>query len=275
MSVPLSIITINFNNALGLIKTIESVIDQEFEDYEYIIIDGGSIDGSIDCIIDNIEWVDYWVSESDSGIYDAMNKGIFKAKGDYLMFLNSGDTLVNSKVLTECLNIIKNTKSVDILYGDILTCNHPNPNYKIHKHPKDLSLSFFINDTINHQASLIKADLFREIGFYEIGFKLAADYYFFLKCFVNNKTFKHANLNMVDYDFSGQSAVNEFKIYKAEQKIIWELLIPKFAKQLIQEREILLTKIRKMEFDSSYKIVRAGVKINIFFQKIRSVLHNI
>ena len=101
----LSIITINFNNKDGLKRTIESVISQKFQEFEWIIIDGGSSDGSKLLIEEvarnNKKLVSYWCSEPDGGIYPAMNKGIDKAKGEYILFLNSGDTLHNKNVLQE------------------------------------------------------------------------------------------------------------------------------------------------------------------------------
>ena len=96
-----SIITINYNNKDGLEKTILSVLGQTCHDYEYIIIDGGSTDGSVDVIKKYANRIDYWVSEPDSGRYPAMNKGINQAKGDYLNFMNSGDTFYSSTVLVD------------------------------------------------------------------------------------------------------------------------------------------------------------------------------
>src|SRR5215213_3812369 len=97
-----SIISINLNNAEGLQKTFDSVFNQTFTDFEYIIIDGGSSDGSEEIIKENADKFSYWVSEKDDGIYDAMNKGIAKATGDYLLFLNSGDHLLDSSILQKC-----------------------------------------------------------------------------------------------------------------------------------------------------------------------------
>ena len=99
----LSIITVNLNNAVGLKKTICSVINQTFLDIEYIIIDGGSLDGSLEIIKEYEKKITYWVSEPDSGIYNAMNKGIMHANGEYLQFLNSGDWLVNDSIIEKFL----------------------------------------------------------------------------------------------------------------------------------------------------------------------------
>ena len=95
----LTIITVNLNNYIGLSKTVESVIGQTFKDFEFIVIDGGSNDGSIEVIKKFARNINYWISESDKGIYNAMNKGIQKAQGQYSLFLNSGDSLYNSGVL--------------------------------------------------------------------------------------------------------------------------------------------------------------------------------
>lgn len=96
----ISIITINFNNKDGIEKTISSVVAQTYKDIQYIIIDGDSTDGSVEVIKKYHEDIDYWISEPDKGIYDAMNKGILKATGDYVLFLNSGDYLSIEELLT-------------------------------------------------------------------------------------------------------------------------------------------------------------------------------
>ena len=95
----ISIITINLNNVSGLENTLSSVRAQTFRDFEQIVVDGGSSDGSVDVIRANSDWIAQWISEPDSGIYNAMNKGVRMASGDYLLFLNSGDCLASPKVL--------------------------------------------------------------------------------------------------------------------------------------------------------------------------------
>src|SRR5574344_525947 len=115
----LSIITINNNDAAGLEKTIKSIINQTFTDYEYIIIDGGSTDESVEVIKKYTEHIDYWVSEPDKGIYNAMNKGINQTEGEYLNFLNSGDTYYDNNVL----NKIKDWLNYDIVAGQCIIDN--------------------------------------------------------------------------------------------------------------------------------------------------------
>src|SRR4051812_22804100 len=99
----LSIITINYNNVSGLRKTVESVVNQTSQDFEYIVIDGGSTDGSVDVLKQYAKKIKYWISEPDKGIYNAQNKGILKATGEYCHFINSGDYLVKNDVIEKML----------------------------------------------------------------------------------------------------------------------------------------------------------------------------
>ena len=130
----LSIITVSFNNLDGLTKTTNSIIEQTFRDFEWIVIDGGSSDGSKEYLIKNSKYISYWCSEPDNGIYNAMNKGIMKAKGNYLLFMNSGDFLFNKHVLKkvfssrhekkllcggECLYSVKNSQTHIVWYNAI------------------------------------------------------------------------------------------------------------------------------------------------------------
>ena len=117
-----SIITVNYNNKEGLRRTIESVIHQTFHDYEFIIIDGGSTDGSMDVLKEYDAQINYWVSEPDSGIYNAMNKGIAKAKGEYLNFMNSGDCFYTADVLEK---VSLYNSNADFIVGTIITIARP------------------------------------------------------------------------------------------------------------------------------------------------------
>ncbi|MEG1573526.1 MAG: glycosyltransferase family 2 protein, partial [Bacteroidales bacterium] len=111
----LSIITINLNDAAGIEKTLKSIWEkQSFRDFEHIVIDGGSKDGSVEVIKKYEKNLAYWISEPDKGIYNAMNKGIAKATGEYLLFINGGDWLADD-VLAEVFAI---PFEEDIVYGD-------------------------------------------------------------------------------------------------------------------------------------------------------------
>lgn len=171
----LSIITINYNNFEGLKRTVESVFDQTWQEFEYIVIDGGSTDGSKEYIESQNDKIDYWVSEPDLGIYNAMNKGIVKASGEYLLFLNSGDHFYSDSVLE------KNTKH--LMLSDFI-CFNLNVDvggkcYKI-KYPNKLSFSYLYYETLPHPSTFINTRLFKLFGGYDESFKIVSDWKFFI-----------------------------------------------------------------------------------------------
>lgn len=167
----LSIITVNLNNKEGLKKTIDSVIAQSFHDYEWIVIDGGSTDGSRELIEQFAERFAYWISEPDKGIYNAMNKGIRVAKGDYLLFLNSGDYLWKGNVLKK---VFSNDLSDDFVYCDDggsegVVVNGGSPT--------KIDLHFLYTYTICHQTIFHRRELFAH-SLYDEKFTIVADWKF-------------------------------------------------------------------------------------------------
>lgn len=153
-----TIITINYNNKVGLQKTIKSVFDQSFGDYEYIIIDGGSTDGSEEVIEQCATRLSYWVSESDKGIYHAMNKGIAQAHGEYLVFMNSGDCFHDSSVLEW---VAAQKLDVDIAIGTVECVGTG----RLKVPPcNDLSMMDLFRNHPPHQAAFIRRALFEREG---------------------------------------------------------------------------------------------------------------
>ena len=201
----LSIITINDNNADGLQRTIKSVISQTFKNFEYIIIDGHSSDKSIDVIKENENYFAYWCSEKDRGIYDAQNKGIQKAKGDYLLFLNSGDCLENDKVFE---NVFALSPKEDVLYGELIF--DFGTHKKLSNLPSMLTIQYLFRDNIWHPASFIKRSLFEKYGNYETNYKICADYDFFFKTIAIHKVSTlHLTFPISIYDTTGLSSNEE------------------------------------------------------------------
>lgn len=191
----LSVITINYNNIEGLQKTIPSVLAQKFKDFEYLVIDGGSTDGSAAYIEENAARMAYWVSEKDSGVYNAMNKGIKQSKGEYLLFLNSGDYILDEN----SLQILEKYEcKEDIIYWNLKN----NITGQSIIYPDELRFSFFLKATINHQSAIIKRQLFDRFGLYNESFKLVSDWEFFIKTiFLGCVSTKHLNEFIIQYDF--------------------------------------------------------------------------
>lgn len=173
--IKLSIITVNYNNCSGLHKTLVSVQKQTARDsFEFIIVDGKSTDGSLELINEyDTLLIDKWISESDNGIYEAMNKGISIAEGEYLLFLNSGDWLYNDFVIESCLPYFK----ADIVYGNAWF--KKGKREWVEKYPSKLSFYFFYQYTLNHQSTFIKASLFNDYGMYREDLKINSDWEFF------------------------------------------------------------------------------------------------
>jgi glycosyltransferase involved in cell wall biosynthesis len=199
----LSVITINLNDAQGLETTIQSIVNQGYTDFELIVIDGGSKDGSVDIINNYSDRISYWVSEADKGIYNAMNKGIAHAKGEYCFFLNSGDHFVSNKVLDL---IFKEPINEDIIYGNLMVCD--NVHKKTIRSVGKAALTFLdlYTSSLKHQATFIRRALFEKSGFYDEDLEILADWAFFLKTVgLEGATTKYLNIDISFFDDNGIS----------------------------------------------------------------------
>ena len=201
----ISIITINRNNLKGLILTINSVRENKNEFVEYVIIDGGSSDGSKEYIEQNSSVIDYWISETDKGIYDAMNKGIMAASGNYILFLNSGDFLIDNNLSIFLRDGFQLYRNFDLIYFNIITSGHGEKNF-IKFSPKIDILSFFKSGYLPHCATLIRRNLFFN-NLYSLKYKIASDWHFFAdQLFVKNVKYKHVDILLTQFDLFGISA---------------------------------------------------------------------
>lgn len=180
----LSVITINFNNKVGLQKTIDSVVGQNFSDFEWIVIDGGSTDGSRELIEKYADHISYRVSEPDTGVYNAMNKGIKVAKGEYVNFMNSGDCFASSTILSE---VFANHHTADVVYGYMMRGNIDGEVNNQSMMKPNLSWIDLYYDGLPHQSTFIKRSLFDELGFYDESLKAVADWKFFVDAFAYHK----------------------------------------------------------------------------------------
>lgn len=219
----LSIITINYNNRNGLRKTIESVVSQTFSDFEYVVIDGGSTDGSVEVIKEYVDRIDYWVSERDKGIYNAMNKGAFAAHGEYLLFLNSGDALCEKNVLTVVFN---HSFNADVVCGNII-----NDRGGSMEAPEEVTMEYFILGSLPHPSSFIKRSLF-DTHPYDERFKIAGDREFFMYHLIaRNVTYQHININVTLFDTTGISCSTSADQHDTElrKEAIARILPPRVA----------------------------------------------
>lgn len=215
-----SIITINYNNKEGLRRTIESVVSQTCRDYEYIIIDGGSTDGSADVIAEYADRITYWVSEKDDGIYNAMNKGIRQAHGQYVNFMNSGDAFYDDSVLER---IGKKLHDEDIMVGEVYDSQS---HAQLSLPPEgDVSMYHLYSCAIPHQGAFVRLNLQQKYPFDE-HLRIASDWAFFLRTII----FDHCSIKFVSepvalYDTTGVSSVNSILMRKEKEEIL-RLMLP-------------------------------------------------
>lgn len=182
----ISVITVNYNHKVGLDRTVASVFCQDYPDLEYIVIDGGSSDGSDAFLADladkaDLKHVFKYVSEPDKGTYDAMNKGLAMATGDYVLFLNSGDVLASPHVLKEVFAL---PQTADLIVGRQYQLRN-GKKQKAHRiATKEVNKEFLISNTLPHQATFIKRDLLLNLGGYDLNYRIVADWVFWYQAVV-------------------------------------------------------------------------------------------
>ena len=198
-----SIITVNYNNATELARTVLSVRSQSCKDYEYIVIDGGSTDGSVEVIRSNESAIDHWVSERDKGIYDGMNKGIAAANGEYCLFLNSGDSFYNDYVLEQASGLLDR----DFVCGNAMLTEGRN---QLWIAPDVVDEQFWRQrNSICHQAVFIRTALLKSNP-YDTSLKIVSDYKFaFFELAIKNRLYRHIDMTICNYGCNGVSANHE------------------------------------------------------------------
>ena len=199
----ISIITVSYNTINTIEDTILSVINQTYSNIEYIIIDGGSTDGTIEIIKKYSDKISFWISEPDKGIYDAMNKGALKANGQYIQYLNASDRICSPNTIEDIINNMPDNNP-DIVYGDIIMEKSFGT---FHLAPKSLS-SFNKLFPIFHPSSWIKRDLLL-LNKFDITFKIAADFKLFRNLYYNGCTFCYVPIIFTNFEaIEGVSSKN-------------------------------------------------------------------
>ena len=242
----LSIITVNLNNRDGLQKTIDSVVSQTFKVFEWIVIDGGSTDGSKELIEQYADHFAYWISEPDKGIYNAMNKGIKVARGEYLQFLNSGDWLLDDTALERCF---RHEFDADIVYGNLFF--YEGEELKLNQYPDNVSLRFFYKYSIGHNASFIRRELLQNY-YYDENLKIVSDWKFFLASALSDKKFEKIEEIISCFDTSGISSTNGELVDLERSKVLKELI----PESLVKDFELMDEMEQKLNPDRVRKVIK-------------------
>ena len=238
----LTIITINRNNAAGLEKTMQSVLSQTCTDYEYVVVDGASTDGSVAVIErlapafgDRLKWV----SEPDKGIYNAMNKGIGMATGEYIQILNSGDSLVSQDVVEKMYAALEKSGHPSILYGNMLK---DFPDGHVHRDKgfegEDITLLGLYIGTLNHSPAYIRRSLFDKYGFYDESLKIDSDWKWYLQAIVfGEEKPVYADIDVTLFDMTGISETNTALTKAERRQTLQELVRPTVLAELEKRKD--------------------------------------
>lgn len=235
----ISIITVNYNDAEGLRKTLASVASQTYTDIEHIIVDGASTDGSVD-IIREYETVNLtsihplrivWISEKDNGIYDAMNKGVAMSSGEYLLFLNGGDALASPTAIEDVCPYLNDE---DFIIGrSYFSIEGKRCGASPLLSEKDMSMYYMYLHGINHQSAFIRRSLLINAP-YDTSVRISADWLFFVQTIVmQSATVKFVDLFFSDFDLTGVSSNNE-AVQKEREEVLKKVLPERIARDYIQ-----------------------------------------
>ena len=257
-----SIITVNYNHRDGLLQTIRSVISQTCKDYEFIVIDAGSDDGSVDVIKEYCDHITYWVSERDKGIYNGMNKGIAHANGSYVNFMNSGDVFYDDDTLEKVETVLDDYDFVigkdfhqDLETGEVFTTILPTR----------LSMASFYMFTLPHQSAFIRRSLF-DGSPYDESLRIVADWKFYMdKIVFEGKTIKLLDLVICRREQGGVSVAQANKTLEERQMVLSSLLPPGIHKDY--------ESLAKLDRSTLYKLLNLldqsyGQKYITYFIKI-------
>ena len=252
-----TIITVVFNSEGYLEQTIQSVINQTYDNVEYIIIDGGSEDRTIEIINKYDMKIDYWISERDQGIYDAMNKGLSMSTGDFVYFLGSDDILSNPDIIDSVVNVIIHSqldKRTSMFYGDVF---HRSSNI-LKRQPKSIFSFAYLN--ICHQAIFYNREMLSNIGGFDIRYTISADHVVNIKLWSSGSFYMP--IEICKYAGDGVSSLNQDQLFGQQRNflILSNLgILPFFFQLFIKPIHLILKSVFPQNF---YRFL-----INIFFSR--------
>lgn len=209
----ITIVTVVFNDRQNIERTIQSVLSQSFKNYEYVIIDGNSKDGTQEIISKYADNIATYISEPDHGIYDAMNKAIDKAAGEWILFMNSGDIFYNTETL-ESLFKDDFDSDIDVVYGDTVYVYKWGKTLEVTPQP----LKFSYNLPFTHQSALVRTKLLKERKF-DLSYRVLADLESFYYFFKNNYRFQQVHVIISEYDMSGFSYQHPILLFEENARI--------------------------------------------------------
>ncbi len=247
-SMKISIITVSYNAVKTIEQTIQSVLSQTYDNIEYIIIDGGSTDGTVDVIKKYEDKIAHWISEPDTGIYNAMNKGIVLATGEFIYFIGADDWLYNDNVIADVIPWLNG--NYDIVCGKVYLIDKQNKIKYLHGNKLSRN-DVMVGKMAPHQGMFTSKNII--IKFNE-KYKVAADYEFFLKMVLEDSRVHFIDLIIANYDLSGISSIDYKTVTDEYSKIINEFLNEDFVKIYKKEhkrnkfKDILKNNLRKILF---------------------------
>ncbi len=245
-----TIITVVYNADNSIERTIQNIIGQTYSNIEYIIIDGGSTDSTVDIIKSYEDNISYWVSEPDNGIYFAMNKAIDIAVGTWVNFMNAGDTFIDNNVIKNLVN--QTSDDADIYYGSRYIYTGDNAVFEECLHLDDI----YYKMPFGHQAAFIKSAILKKLRF-DTSYKLSADYDFFIRCYRENCKFHDLGFPVCNFHTGGlsyqqhlKSTIETLKIlsdYTDEEGIKKSLFYKNFTKKVMQENNNIDIQLQEKE----------------------------
>jgi glycosyltransferase involved in cell wall biosynthesis len=217
----ITIVTVCYNSEKTIRQTIESVLFQDYDNIEYIIVDGGSKDSTLNIINEYKDNITKTISEKDNGIYDAINKGILLATGDIVGILNSDDVLYDNSIISDIVVTFNNNKNLDSVIGDIVFLNYKG---KIHRHYSAKNWTpdkFALGMMPPHPSFYCKRQLFIKHGLYRLDFLIASDYELLIRfLLVNNINYEYIPKVLVKMSLGGISTKNLFSNLKINNEVL-------------------------------------------------------
>lgn len=228
-----SVVTVCLNSAGTIERTVQSVLSQDYQDIEYIVIDGRSSDNTLNILKQYEDKISLLISEIDSGLYDAMNKGVRLSSGEFIFFINADDRFTDSSVISDFVRTYQENSELNFIYGDVLL-ESDSGNARISKQLKRLTSPGLCMTTICHQAIFCKKSLFDDIGYYSQEYKVVSDYEWIMRAYKKNKLkSKHIDRSICEIGTSGLTYTTSWqtekrkvllKYYNPLQIYLWRTL---------------------------------------------------